>query len=154
MSLIIATGSNLNDPIRNLEKAKSALSKIFNLIEESRVYKSSAVEYLDQPDFYNQVLEFKMPKESPEEIMKILLSLEEKLGRVRDIPKGPRIIDLDILFFGLKKLETNDVTVPHPRLFQRSFVVLPLMELPFFETLSQNYEFLTEFDVVATPIAN
>lgn len=154
MALIIATGSNIGDSLSYLEKAKSELEYFFKLKAESRVYTSQAVDYTNQPDFFNQVLEFDEPELRPEEVMQILLDIEIKLGRRRDIPKGPRTIDIDILFIGLKKINLKIVQVPHPRLFERSFVVHPLKELPYYETLSQKYSFPDSFDVGATPIIN
>jgi len=154
MALIIATGSNIGDSLSFLDKAKFELENFFKLKAESRIYTSQAVDYTDQPDFFNQVLEFEEPDLSPEEIMQTLLDIETKLGRRRDIPRGPRTIDIDILFIALKKINLKNVEVPHPRLFERSFVVLPLKELPYFETLSQNFSFPDSFDVGATPIIN
>ena len=137
-----------------LARAKSELEKVFNFVAESRVYSSPAVDYENQPDFLNQVLQFELPNCSPDKVMRILLAIEEKLGRKRDIPKGPRTIDLDIIFYGLVNKVTENVTLPHPALFKRSFVVLPLQELPYYATLSQKFEFPSHFDVIATPIIN
>ena len=145
-SFFIATGSNLADRVLNLLEAKNLLQQHFELIAESRIYESPAVDYLNQPDFYNQVLEFKLPLEKPESIMLLLLDLESEMGRNRLIPKGPRLIDLDILFWGLSKIESPTLQIPHPRLFERSFVVLPLSELPGFKILKENFIFKFQFD--------
>ena len=102
MSLIIATGSNIGNKIENLSKGKASLLKHFELISESRIYESQAVDYTNQPSFLNQVLEFKIPDLKPESIMKLLIKLEIELGRKKTIDKGPRNIDLDILFIGLE----------------------------------------------------
>ena len=141
MSLIIGTGSNLGNKRGHLEKAKKKLTESFFLIAESRVYKSTAVDYTDQPDFYNQVLEFTIPDFSVDKIMKRLFSIENEMGRIRSVDKGPRIIDLDVLFLGDKKIKTSFATIPHPRLFERSFVVLPLSELPCFDKLKYSFNF-------------
>ena len=154
MALIIATGSNTGDSFAHLERAKHELQKHFKLVAQSRVYTSKAVDYTEQPDFLNQVLQFEEPSIPPEQIMQVLLKIEIKLGRVRDVPKGPRTIDLDLLFLGLKRVDLDGLDVPHPRLFERSFVVLPLQELPYYETLSQNFTFSDSFEIVATPIIN
>jgi 2-amino-4-hydroxy-6-hydroxymethyldihydropteridine diphosphokinase len=145
-SFFVATGSNLADRAQNLIEAKNLLQQHFELIAESRIYESPAVDYLNQPDFYNQVLEFKLPLESPESVMSLLLDLESEMGRNRLIPKGPRLIDLDILFWGLSKIESPTLHIPHPRLFDRSFVVLPLSELPGFKILKENFIFKFQFD--------
>lgn len=153
MSLVIATGSNLGNKMANLEMARVELSVYFKQIAQSRIYRSRAVDYTNQPDFYNQVLEFEIPKQAPCDILKILLSIESKMGRTRLISKGPRTIDLDILFIGEKVLSTPSLTIPHPALFSRSFVVLPLSELPIFDQLKSKYHFQFEFEVDASPLS-
>lgn len=154
MSLFIATGTNLGDRKGNLEEATKLLSERLTLIAQSRIYESAAVDYLDQPDFYNQVLEFEIPNESPESIMDFLLETEKVMGRNRTVPKGPRVIDLDMLFWGDLTIKSKKLTLPHPRLFFRSFVVSPLSELPGFQTLMQTYHFPKPLDGNATPISD
>lgn len=152
MSLFIATGTNLGDRRHNLETAKTLLQKKFELIAVSRIYESSAVDYLDQPDFYNQVLEFKIPNLSPEEAMSFLLETEKAMGRQRAVAKGPRLIDLDILFWQHLVINTTHLQLPHPRLFERSFVVLPLSELPGFQELKKHFSFPQTFTNSSTPL--
>lgn len=152
-SLFIATGTNLGDRAKNLSLAKKNLQLHFELIAESRIYESPAVDYLNQPDFYNQVLEFKLTASNPEEVMTLLLTIEKEMGRNRLIPRGPRLIDLDILFWGTEQFHTDIVQIPHPRLFERSFVVLPLSELPGFKTLKEKFNFNFEFDNQATALS-
>ena len=149
MSLIIALGSNLGDRKLHLENAITELKSHFNLISLSHFYESPAVDYLNQPDFINQVAQFDIPSNTPDEVMLILLSIEQKLGRNRDIPKGPRTIDLDILFWGLEKHSTTHVTIPHPAWDQRSFVVLPLQELPYFKVLQNHFIIPSKFNNIA-----
>jgi 2-amino-4-hydroxy-6-hydroxymethyldihydropteridine diphosphokinase len=153
MSLFIATGSNIDDRKSNLDKAKIHLSKKLVFIAESKIYESPAVDYLNQPDFFNQVLEFKIPDNSPAEIMDFLLETELQMGRNRLIPKGPRIIDLDMIFWGDLKIQSEKLILPHPRLFERSFVILPLSELPGFKTLQKKHSFNFTFDNSANPIS-
>ncbi|MBG60185.1 MAG: 2-amino-4-hydroxy-6-hydroxymethyldihydropteridine diphosphokinase [Halobacteriovoraceae bacterium] len=152
MSLIIATGSNIGDRFLNLDNAKSKISQTFDFIAESRIYSSPAVDYMDQPDFLNQVLEFKLPEISPEKVMLILLEYEKQLGRVRDIDKGPRLIDMDIIFWGEIKIQQENLKVPHPRWQDRAFVAKPLMELPFYKSLSKKLFVETDFDHEAFPV--
>jgi len=154
MSLFIGIGSNLLDKKHNLAMAKKELSHCFQLISESQIYSSKAQDYLEQPDFFNQVLEFQSPKMEPEKVLEILISIEKKLGRVRDIPKGPRIIDLDILFFDNLSFKNDSLEIPHPRSFKRSFVIRPLSELPGFKKLQENYSFDFHFDEDAFPVQN
>lgn len=152
MSLVIATGSNLGDSVGFLRKAKELLSQEFILIAESRIYTSKAVDYEAQPDFYNQVLEFRLPDLDPAAVMTRLLEIERTLGRVRDQWRGPRTIDIDILFWGNLSLRTDHLTIPHPRWKERSFVVRPLRELPFFQTIEKCSTIPETFDIEATPL--
>ncbi len=152
MSLIIATGSNLGNSLEYLELAKKKLSEHFTLVAESRVYKSAAVDYENQPDFFNQVLEFVLPASEPDEVMKLILKIEKSMGRTRDILRGPRTIDIDIVFWELKTINSEHLTVPHPRWLERSFVVRPIQELPFFQSIEKCYKIPTSFTVEATPV--
>lgn len=154
MSIFIATGSNLGDSLLHLANAKKNLCQKFTLIAESQIYYSPPVGYTDQPNFYNQVLEFEDASISPHEIIKLLLQIETEMGRVRNIKDGPRIIDIDFLFYHLEQIKLSDpeLIIPHPRLFERSFVILPLMELPGFQMLKKHFTFKTEqFDSPAWP---
>jgi 2-amino-4-hydroxy-6-hydroxymethyldihydropteridine diphosphokinase len=151
MSLIVATGSNLGDSLRILADARDALAAAYGLVAESRVYTSRAVDYDRQPDFFNQVLQLRLPPRAPEEVMLELLELERRFGRARDIPRGPRTLDLDIIFWGTKTVSTPALTVPHPRWAERSFVVRPLAELPFFKTIEKCFTIPKTFDVDAFP---
>ena len=153
MSLFIAIGSNIGDRKSHLNLAKISLAKELVLIAESRIYESPAVDYLNQPDFYNQVLEYEIPNKTPLATMDFLLRTEHLMGRNRLIPKGPRVIDLDIIFWGDLEIQSKRLTLPHPRLFERSFVVMPLSELPGFKTLQKNYSFNFTFDNHAIPIS-
>lgn len=154
MSIFIATGTNLGNKKANLTEAKTLLSTKLDLIAESRIYESPAVDYLNQPDFYNQVLEFSTPQVSPEEIMRWLLELELQMGRNRQIPKGPRLIDLDLIFWENLQYESQILTLPHPRATERSFVMLPLRELPGFSKLNKEFQFDFHFSNEARPISN
>jgi len=151
MSLIISTGSNLNNRLSHLQNAKLAISQVFNLQHESRVYESPAVDYTDQGAFLNQVLELKIPLSSPQKVLSLLLEIENDFGRVRDIDKGPRTLDIDILFWKTDSIHKDNLVVPHPRLFERSFIVLPLKELPYFSTLKKHFEFSDTFNNKAWP---
>ncbi len=152
MSLIIASGSNIGNSPQTLRDACAELSVHFSHIASSRIYTSPAVEYENQPDFYNQVIEFSLPDLKPDEVMKYLLEIEKKFGRHRDIPKGPRTLDLDIIFWGTTSFHSEIVTIPHPRWFERSFVVKPLQELPFFQTIRKCFTIPQSFTVDAAPL--
>jgi 2-amino-4-hydroxy-6-hydroxymethyldihydropteridine diphosphokinase len=152
MSLIIATGSNLDSPLENLKQAKDVLSTKFELVAASRIYKSHAVDYENQPDFFNQVLEFKKPSIEPDEVMLWLLQAEKEMGRLRTVSRGPRTIDMDIIFWDLETHHTKLVIIPHPRWVERSFVIRPLQELPFFKTIEKCFTIPKSFHVEAYPV--
>lgn len=152
MSLIIASGSNIGNSINILKEAKNLLDLEFGLIAESKVYVSPAVEYENQPDFFNQVLEFRIPAMKPADVMFKLLQIEKNFGRNRDIPKGPRTLDLDIIFWGTQRINEDALIIPHPRWSERSFVVKPLQELPFFQTIEKCFTIPKTFSVDASPI--
>ena len=152
MSLIIATGSNIGESVRTLNAAQKRLSEEFELVAASRIYSSKAVEYENQPDFFNQVLEFRIPALTPVEVMQKLLTIEKEFGRNRDIPKGPRTLDLDIIFWSMEQIHDPDLVIPHPRWLERSFVVKPFQELPFFQTVEKCFTIPRNFTVEAFPI--
>ncbi|MCB9094826.1 MAG: 2-amino-4-hydroxy-6-hydroxymethyldihydropteridine diphosphokinase [Halobacteriovoraceae bacterium] len=153
MSLILATGSNIGDKKQNLEKALQMLKQKFEFIAASRIYHSDPVEYFDQDDFYNQVLEFQIPDSDPRKVFDVIKNIEKKMGREKVIPKGPRNIDIDIIFWGLEKYRDESLIIPHPAWSTRSFVVLPLKELPYWKTVEKNFEYTKNFDFKAIPIA-
>jgi 2-amino-4-hydroxy-6-hydroxymethyldihydropteridine diphosphokinase len=119
-SFFIATGTNLGNRLKNLQQAKKELEVYFELIAESRIYESPAVDYFNQPDFYNQVLEFKLPSLPAENVMEILLKIEKKLGRNRIVLKGPRLIDLDLLFWGLELFQSVTLEIHILAFFQEA----------------------------------
>ena len=133
MSLIIATGSNIGDRKKNLLLALNHLQKKFELIASSQICETKAVDFLDQPDFLNQVHEFKLPDISPLECLHQCLAIEEQMGRVRLMKYGPRLIDIDIIFWNHLKINENNLIIPHPKWEERTFVREPLKELPWFK---------------------
>ena len=151
--LILATGSNCGDSLQLLSAAKKTLSQHFQLMAQSRIYTSKAVEYRQQPDFYNQVLQFAPPLLTPENILDITSAIEQQYGRTREIPSGPRTMDIDIIFLGIEPYRGSTVTLPHPRALKRSFVVRPLSELPYGEEIQKHYPFPEQFETEAFPLA-
>lgn len=143
MSLILALGSNLGDRLDNLLKAHTQLQKYFKEISASHIYESPAVDYLNQPPFLNQVVEYELPALTPKQILLTTQSIEVYLGRIKNIPKGPRTIDIDIIFVGKVKLHTEDLIIPHPSWSKRSFVLIPLLELPHGKQINQEQYDLT-----------
>lgn len=155
MSLIIAIGSNLEDKKKNLFDAKNLIDQNFELIAASNIYKSEPVDYLDQDNFLNQVLEYKIPKnKDPLETWEQLRTIEIQLGRKKIIPKGPRNIDIDIIFWGTQEINFKNLIIPHPSWKLRSFVVKPLLELPFGYIIKKNFSIPECFDSYAEPLSN
>lgn len=153
MSLIIALGTNIGDKNKNLKNAIKFLDNEFGThIAKSRIYDSQAVGVTDQPSFFNMVIEYNSPSMTPHEALNICLEIENKMGRKRIKKWGPRNIDIDILFMDDYKINDDTLTLPHPFINERSFVVLPLQELPCFEKLSKSFRFAKSFDNTAVPI--
>lgn len=126
----IAFGSNLGDRLGTLQAALSELqsrAKI-KVTKLSSVYETEPVGYLDQGPFLNGVLELETSLEAMD-LLAVLLGIEAMFGRVRDKKDGPRTLDLDMIFYGDLLLEREDLILPHPRLHERAFVLLPLREL-------------------------
>src|SRR5918993_462502 len=127
----VGLGSNLGDRAGYLLLAvRGMLDAGLDVIRLSSIYETEPVEYENQPAFLNMVAELRGSTVSlPEQMLTRLLRIEYALGRKRDIPMGPRTIDLDLLIFKDQQLETEFLTVPHPRLALRRFVLVPLNEL-------------------------
>jgi 2-amino-4-hydroxy-6-hydroxymethyldihydropteridine diphosphokinase len=129
MALVtLALGSNLGDRAENLRRARQALALDFQLRVCSRVYETEPAYLADQPRFYNQVCQGHTAL-SPLAVLRRLKALELELGRVPSARFGPRLIDLDLLFYDDLVLDTPELTVPHPRLTERAFVLVPLAEI-------------------------
>ena len=124
----IALGANLGDRMATLRAAIERISRLGAIIKVSSVYETDPVGYLDQPAFYNAVLLIDTNLE-PGTIMQSLLAIEAELGRVRTFANAPRAIDLDLLLYGDEIRETPALTLPHPRMHERAFVLVPLAEI-------------------------
>lgn len=126
--LAIALGSNLGDRAENLRRAWRELCQHLQPQRASQIYETSPAEVVDQPPFFNAVASF-ASTESPEDLLKLCLNIEARFGRQRLVPKGPRILDLDLLFVGDLRRSTPPLTLPHPRMLRRAFVMIPLAEI-------------------------
>ena len=124
----IGLGSNLGDKEDNIKKAIGLMKEKCKILEVSSLYKTEPVGYKNQDWFLNCTVEIKI-NFRPHELLTFLKSIEKKLGRVKTIKNGPRTIDLDILFYGNEVIKTNNLTIPHPRLHERLFVLEPLKEI-------------------------
>ncbi len=127
----VSLGSNLGDRAGNLLLAvRGLIDAGLEVTRISNIYETQAVETFPQPAFLNLVVELRgntLPR--PEELMARLLRVEYALGRTREIEKGPRVIDLDLLLYPGVTSDTQFLTLPHPRLSCRRFVLQPLSEL-------------------------
>ena len=126
----IGMGSNLGDREENLNKALELLTRIegTELETYSDIFESEPMYLSAQPDYLNMVAMLSTSL-SPLNLLEELLSLENGMGRVREIKFGSRVIDLDILFFGEEIINSEALRLPHPSLYDRLFVLLPLSEI-------------------------
>lgn len=125
----LLTGGNKGNRLQQLNTAKKYIEELCGIVVSvSSVYETAAWGLTDQPSFYNQALQLQTNM-GAQELMTTLLHIEEKMGRVRTVKMGPRIIDIDILFFNDNIIETENLTVPHPWLHKRRFALMPLAEI-------------------------
>jgi 2-amino-4-hydroxy-6-hydroxymethyldihydropteridine diphosphokinase len=122
-------GSNMGNSQKQLSKATGLIEKqIGSVVRRSGLYQTAAWGNTNQPDFMNQVI-IVQTKLTALETMQTILHIEKKMGRLRTVKNAPRIIDIDILFFNKEVIELKELTVPHPQLQNRRFVLVPLNEL-------------------------
>ena len=128
-SVYLGLGSNLGDRNKNLARARQGLQANFGPpLATSSIYETAAWGNEDQPGFLNQIIAFRTYK-SPGEILNRILILEKKMGRIRDQRWGPRLIDIDLLFCGALIFKEPGLTVPHPEIANRKFVLEPMVEI-------------------------
>lgn len=126
----IALGSNLENPTSQIQQAFEELKQLpgTHLISCSSLYQSAPVGRLDQPDFINAVAYIETEL-VPHDLLNALLNIEKNHGRVRESLNAPRTLDLDILLYDDLQCQDEELTLPHPRMSQRAFVLKPLMEI-------------------------
>jgi 2-amino-4-hydroxy-6-hydroxymethyldihydropteridine diphosphokinase len=124
----IGIGTNLGDRARNLHDALSLLGNVVRVQRVSGIYETDPVGYADQPRFWNLVAQVATDL-APEKLLEQLIAVEQQMGRTRSFRNAPRIIDLDILLYGDVVLDVPGLTLPHPRMSERAFVLKPLIEL-------------------------
>jgi 2-amino-4-hydroxy-6-hydroxymethyldihydropteridine diphosphokinase len=124
----LALGTNLGDRPGNLRAAITALAPTVTVLRQSFIYETLPWGVIDQPSFLNMVISGKT-RQKPQELLKNLKELETQLGRVPSIHYGPRKIDIDILFYDNLLFESPELTLPHPHLHERAFVLVPLADL-------------------------
>ena len=136
----LSLGANLGDRVKNLGRARASLLAVdgIRMVSCSAVAETTPVDYLEQPDFLNQVIGLDTTLE-PRQLLKTCLKIEQQMGRDREsVPRGgPRTIDIDILLYGDIQIDAPGLTIPHPRLAQRTFFIelcrqigVPAAQLP------------------------
>lgn len=126
--IFLALGSNLGNRAANLKEAIASLPPQMDVKAKSKVYETPPWGYIEQEKFLNQVLMAKTYLE-PEALLKHLKRLEVALGRKVTFQNGPRLIDIDILFYDSLVFESPTLMIPHPRVHERGFVLLPMMDI-------------------------
>lgn len=127
-NIFLSLGSNIGDKKLNIKNALSVLSEYVNIKKVSSLYESDPLLFENQDNFYNLVIEIEFEK-SAVDLLNIIKNIEIKLGRQKTFRYGPRIIDIDILFFNNQIIQEENLTVPHYDWHNRKFVVKPLSEL-------------------------
>lgn len=128
MTVYLGLGSNLGDRAANLAEARRRLRAAVIVDAVSRIYETSPWGLLDQPPFLNQVVRGRTAL-APHELLTALKGIEAEMGRRASVRYGPRLIDVDLLVYGDAVVETETLTVPHPRMADRAFVLIPFAEL-------------------------
>jgi 2-amino-4-hydroxy-6-hydroxymethyldihydropteridine diphosphokinase len=146
----IALGSNLKQPAMQIKQALIALQGLpkTKLLQHSSLYQTAPVGYDNQPDFINAVVSLETTLE-PSLLLQSILDIESSFGRERPFPNAPRVLDLDLLLYDELEMHTASLTLPHPRMHLRGFVMLPLSEIApnlMIPKLGSVVELLTELD--------
>ncbi len=128
MKATIALGANLEKPEDCVELALAMLGEAFDMVAKSSLYKTKPVGGPAQADFINAVCIVESELD-PHELLHVLQGIEKSFGRIRDVRWGPRIIDCDLITYGDLVLEDDELTLPHPRVHERRFVLEPWLEI-------------------------
>ena len=128
-NVFLLLGSNLGERLQILQSAAGLIEERVGVIQSSSsVYETAPWGVLDQPVFLNQIVEVQTAL-MPEEVLRIILEIEHELGRIRYERWGARVIDIDMLYFNDLVLDSARLTIPHPRLHERRFTLIPLNEI-------------------------
>lgn len=130
MEYALSLGTNIGDRLDNLKSAIASINLVpsTRVVKCSSVYETEPVGYAEQDDFYNIAVLVESELE-PNEILGMCLGIEAGFNRIREFKNGPRILDIDVIFCEGKEIQTKNLIVPHPRCFERRFVLEPLLEL-------------------------
>jgi len=124
----LSLGSNLGDRAANIASALQALRELGEVSAVSSMYETEPVDFTRQGWFLNCAVKLETEK-LPRQLLAALLRIEQQMGRRRTVAKGPRVIDIDVLLFGAAVIDTRELTVPHPAMHARRFVLEPLAEI-------------------------
>jgi len=126
----VGLGANLDNPLQQVRQGISELDAIgrTRVLAHSSLYRTAPVGYADQPDFINAVAKLQT-RLSPHELLDALHVIENRHGRRRSVRNAPRTLDLDLLLYGMLEVHDEELTLPHPRMHERAFVLLPLAEI-------------------------
>ena len=126
----VGIGSNLADPRKQVEEALQELDRLphTRVVRRSSLYRTAPVGHLDQPDFINAVAQLETGI-AADRLLAELQNIESHHGRLRSFANAPRTLDLDLLVFGNLEMQTENLTLPHPRMHERTFVLKPLIEI-------------------------
>ena len=126
----VGLGANVENPVSQVTAALAALAALpqTRLAAQSSLYRTAPVGYAGQPDFINAVAALETGL-GPREMLDALLAIEAGHGRVRTFPNAPRTLDLDVLLYGEVQINEDGLTIPHPRMHERAFVLVPLAEI-------------------------
>ena len=130
MKAVLGIGTNMGDRADNINSAVESLSLVpgITVLRISDIYETEPWGFTDQPDFYNNVVEIETEL-TPNALLGVCLGIEAAMGRVRVFKNGPRIIDIDLLVYEGAKSDTEELRLPHPRISERAFVLVPLKDL-------------------------
>jgi 2-amino-4-hydroxy-6-hydroxymethyldihydropteridine diphosphokinase len=124
----LGLGTNIGDRHANLEKALNLLGKRLEIVKASSVYETEPVGYKDQPKFLNAVC-LAQTSLGPLQLLSLVKGIEASMGREAGFRNGPRSIDIDIILYSDMSMIDSELTIPHPRMNERAFVLIPLMEI-------------------------
>jgi len=129
-SVYLGLGSNIEDRMEHMRDAVNRIEKTegISIVKLSPVYQTEPVGYVAQEDFFNMVIEIETTL-YPSELLTTVKQIERELGRMESVHKGPRIMDIDILLYGDEIIDEYRLTVPHPRMLSREFVLRPLFDI-------------------------
>lgn len=126
--IYLGLGSNIGETKKNIESALALLGEKVNILKSSSYYQTEPIGFKDQPWFLNMVVKGETDL-NPYELLDFTQSIEKEMRRVKTILNGPRIIDIDILMYDDIKIKSDRLTIPHPRMHERAFVMIPIFEI-------------------------